>query len=431
MRVLVVGSGGREHALVWKLKQSPLVKKIYCAPGNAGIGSLAGCVNIDALDFAGLVAFAAENDIDLTVAGPETPLAAGIADYFAERGLRLFGPAKEAAKLEASKVFAKRLMEKYGIPTAKSRVFTDPEEALSYLGRAEAPLVVKADGLAAGKGVIVAETLAEAETAVQRIMVNREFGDAGSRIIIEEFLAGEEVTVLAFTDGKTVIPMVSSQDHKAAYDNDQGPNTGGMGAYSPAPVLTKDLWERVKTEILFPTVSGLRAEGIIYRGVLYAGLMITASGPKVLEYNVRFGDPECQVILPRLKSDLAEIMLAVIDGKLEKQEISWYDNHTACVVMASEGYPGAYETGNVISGLEAAEKMPGVYVFHAGTAEKDGYIATAGGRVLGVTAWDKTLQGALERAYGAVNAISFAGARFRSDIGQKALRRNNNNYDHV
>ena len=423
MRVLVVGSGGREHALVWKLRQSPRVKKIYCAPGNAGIAELAACVNIAADDIAGLVKFAWEQNIDLTVVGPEAPLAAGIADAFQAKGLQVFGPVAAAARLEASKAFAKQLMQKYGIPTAESRTFTAAEDALAYIRQKGAPIVVKADGLAAGKGVIVAQTVAEAEAAVQRMLVAGEFGAAGKRIVVEEYLAGEEVSVLAFTDGKSVVPMDGAQDHKAAYDHDQGPNTGGMGAYSPAPVLTPELLQRVRREILEPTISGLRREGITFRGVLYAGLMLTADGPKVLEYNVRFGDPECQVILPRLKGDLAEIMLAVNSGSLREEMVAWHDRHAACVVMASGGYPGKYATGKVITGLQEVAAMPDVYIFHAGTAVQDGKIVTAGGRVLGVTAWGETLASALERAYRAVRTIHFDGVHYRSDIGWRGRAR--------
>lgn len=423
MRVLVVGGGGREHVLVWKLLQSPRVQKVFCAPGNAGIAGLAECVPIPADDIDALLSFALDNEVELTVVGPEAPLTAGIIDAFAAAGLAAFGPCKAAARLEGSKAFAKEIMDKYKIPTAESRTFTDADSALAYLREKGVPIVVKADGLAAGKGVVVAASLAEAEEAVRRIMLEREFGDAGNRVVIEEFLDGEEVSVLAFTDGNTVIPMVSSQDHKAAYDGDTGPNTGGMGAYSPAPVLTWELLAQVEEQILRPTISGLRAEGITFAGVLYAGLMITKTGPKVLEYNVRFGDPECQAVLPRLQSDLTDIMLSVINRCLHQQEIRWHNNHTACVVMASGGYPGPYEKGKEIMGLDEAAQMKGVYVFHAGTETKGGKTVTAGGRVLGVTAWCDTLQGALDKAYGAVEKITFEGAHYRSDIGQKAIKR--------
>ncbi|MCW3490041.1 phosphoribosylamine--glycine ligase [Dethiobacter alkaliphilus] len=423
MRVLIVGSGGREHVLAWKLLQSPQVQKVYCAPGNAGIAQIAECVPISVDNIEALVAFGLEHDIKLTVVGPEAPLTAGMVDAFTAAGLEAFGPSKDAAQLEGSKIFAKQIMEKYNIPTAESRTFTSADKALAYLAEKGAPIVVKADGLAAGKGVVVATTVEEAEDAVKRIMVDKEFGDAGARVIIEEFLQGEEVSVLAFTDGNTVVPMVSSQDHKAAYNGDTGPNTGGMGAYSPAPILTDELLAEVEETVLRPTVDGLRQEGITFKGILYAGLMITAQGPKVLEFNVRFGDPECQVVLPRLKSDLSAIMLSVIHRCLHEETIEWYDNHTACVVMASGGYPGKYTKGKEIKGLDDAASLDDVYVYHAGTAEKGKKIVTAGGRVLGVTAWGDTLPAALEKAYAAVDKITFDGAHYRKDIGQKALRK--------
>ena len=421
MRVLIVGSGGREHALAWKLKQSPLVRELFCAPGNAGIARLARCVPVAADDLEALVALAREHRIDLTVVGPEAPLAAGIVDRFQEAGLAIFGPGKAAAQLEASKVFAKQLMAKYRIPTAESRTFTTAAEACAYIRAKGAPIVVKADGLAAGKGVVVAATVAEAEAAVQRMLVDREFGEAGSRIVIEEYLRGEEVTLLAFTDGTTVVPMVAAQDHKAAYDHDTGPNTGGMGAYSPVPLLTPERQQQIVTEILRPTIDGLRQEGIVYRGVLYVGLMITATGPKVLEYNVRFGDPECQVILPRLQSDLIPILQAINDGRLAEETITWHNNHTACVVMASGGYPGTYTTGKIITGLDQVAAMPDVYVFHAGTATHGENVVTAGGRVLAVTAWGETRAEALDKAYQAVQAIHFDGAHYRTDIGRRGI----------
>ncbi|NLW60039.1 MAG: phosphoribosylamine--glycine ligase [Firmicutes bacterium] len=421
MRVLIVGGGGREHALAWKLKQSPLVRELFCAPGNAGIARLARCVPVAADDLEALVALAREHRIDLTVVGPEAPLAAGIVDRFQEAGLAIFGPGKAAAQLEASKVFAKQLMAKYRIPTAESRTFTTAAEACAYIRAKGAPIVVKADGLAAGKGVVVAATVAEAEAAVQRMLVDREFGEAGSRIVIEEYLRGEEVTLLAFTDGTTVVPMVAAQDHKAAYDHDTGPNTGGMGAYSPVPLLTPERQQQIVTEILRPTIDGLRQEGIVYRGVLYVGLMITATGPKVLEYNVRFGDPECQVILPRLQSDLIPILQAINDGRLAEETITWHNNHTACVVMASGGYPGTYTTGKIITGLDQVAAMPDVYVFHAGTATHGENVVTAGGRVLAVTAWGETRAEALDKAYQAVQAIHFDGAHYRTDIGRRGI----------
>ncbi|HHT47723.1 MAG TPA: phosphoribosylamine--glycine ligase [Firmicutes bacterium] len=422
MRILIVGSGGREHALAWKLKQSPRVSQIYCAPGNAGIAEIAQCININVEEIERLVGFAREHQIELTVVGPEAPLAAGIVDAFNGAGLPIFGPVKAAARLEASKIFAKELMRKYQIPTAESRTFTEAEQAMAYIRSKGAPLVVKADGLASGKGVVVAKTVAEAEEAVRRMLVAAEFGPAGARIIVEEFLTGEEVSVLAFTDGTTVIPMVSAQDHKAVYDQDQGPNTGGMGAYSPAPVLTPELLQQVEREVLQPTIAGLRQEGIIYQGILYAGLMITAEGPKVLEYNVRFGDPECQVILPRLESDLVEIMLAVINRKLAGQTITWHEHHAACVVMTSAGYPGPYQQGKIITGLAEAAALPEVYVFHGGTSAHGSHLVTAGGRVLAVTAWGKTLEAALNKAYQGVSTIKFDGAHYRTDIGHRAIK---------
>ncbi|NLM37784.1 MAG: phosphoribosylamine--glycine ligase [Firmicutes bacterium] len=422
MRVLIVGSGGREHALAWKIKQSPLVRELFCAPGNAGIAQLARCIPLAADDLDGLLAFAREHRIDLTVVGPEAPLAVGIVDRFQAEGLAIFGPVQAAARLEASKVFAKQLMAKYRIPTAESRTFTNAEEAYTFIREKGAPLVVKADGLATGKGVIIATTVAEAEAAVRRMLVDQEFGAAGHQIVIEEYLRGAELTVLAFTDGTTIVPMVAAQDHKAVYDNDTGPNTGGMGAYSPVPLLTPELQQQIETAILRPTIDGLREEGLLYQGVLYAGLMITAEGPKVLEYNVRFGDPECQVVLPRLQNDLIPIIQAIIDRRLAEQTITWHDNHTACVVMASGGYPGPYATGKPISGLDRVAIMPDVYVFHAGTAFQGEDLVTAGGRVLAVTAWGKTRQDALDKAYQAVRAIHFEGAHYRTDIGRRENR---------
>lgn len=423
MKVLIVGGGGREHALAWKLRQSPLVEKIFCAPGNAGIAQGAECVPIETMDFKRLVSFAREKEIGLTVVGPEAPLAAGLADLFAEAGLAVFGPSRRAARLEGSKIFAKELMEKNGIPTARCKTFADFESAAAYIDEHGAPVVVKADGLAAGKGVVVAQTAEEAREALRSIMVEKVHGEAGSRVVIEEFLSGEEVSVLAFTDGETVVPMVPSQDHKAVFENDTGPNTGGMGAYSPVPALDEKGLAEVTKAILEPTVAGLRKEGIVFKGVLYAGLMLTADGPKVLEYNVRFGDPECQVVLPRLKSDLAEIMLDVVNGRLEGRKVSWLENCAATVVMASGGYPGPYEKGLEITGLEEAAAVPGTYVFHAGTALKEGKIVTAGGRVLSVSAWGNDLREALDKAYAAVAKIDFAGKHYRRDIGHRALKR--------
>lgn len=421
MKVLVVGGGGREHALVWKIAQSPRVEKIYCAPGNAGIARQATCVNIGAEDIDALVRFAREEKIDLTVVGPEAPLTAGIVDAFTAEGLTIFGPTKKAAEIEGSKAFAKQLMEKYGIPTARYRTFANSDEAKEYIREIGAPVVVKADGLAAGKGVIVAQDVDTALKAVTDIMENKVFGDAGNRVVVEEYLEGEEVSILAFTDGRSVVPMVSSQDHKRVFDGDQGPNTGGMGAYSPAPVYTDEIARYVYDRILLPAVQGLAAEGRPYKGVLYAGLIITQDGPKVLEFNARFGDPETQAVLVRLESDLVEIMEAVIEERLHQVEIKWRPEAAVCVVMASGGYPGSYRKGFPIFGLD--EVPEGTVVFHAGTAEKDGQIVTAGGRVLGVTALGPDIATAIRNAYAAVEKISFQDAHYRRDIGYRALRR--------
>ncbi len=419
MKVLVVGGGGREHALVWKLRQSPRVEKIYCAPGNAGIAREATCVPIKAEDVGGLREFALREGIDLTVVGPEAPLVAGLADSFAEAGLRVFGPVRRAALLEGSKVFAKQFMARLGIPTARFAVFRDPEEAKAYIRRIDGPCVVKADGLAGGKGTIVAGDAPEALAAVHLIMEERVFGEAGAAVVVEERLEGEEVSVLAFTDGKSIVPMVPSQDHKRAYDGDQGPNTGGMGAYSPPPVYTPEVHSRVQAEILAPLVRGLQEEGISYQGVIYVGLMLTAKGPYVLEFNCRFGDPEAQVVVPRLESDLLEVLLAVVEGRLGEVELRWDDRAAVCVVLASGGYPGPYETGKVITGL--ADVPPDVLIFHAGTAQVEGRIVTSGGRVLGVTGFGKTVREAVGRAYAGVEKISFEGMHYRRDIAHRAL----------
>ncbi|WP_456430735.1 phosphoribosylamine--glycine ligase [Thermosulfuriphilus sp.] len=423
MKILVVGSGGREHALVWKLSQSSLVKKVYCAPGNAGIAQEAECVPIKATDIKALVSLAKKRRIDLTVVGPEQPLAEGIVDAFRRAGLSIFGPEQAAAKIEASKVFAKELMKKYGIPTADFVVFADPDEAIKYLRKVGAPVVVKAEGLAAGKGVIVCESLEAAEEAVDLIMRQKVFGEAGRRVVIEECLEGEEASFMVITDGETVYPLPSSQDHKRLLDGDQGPNTGGMGAYSPAPVINAELEERIMNEIMRPTIAALAQEGRPYVGVLYAGLMITSNGPKVLEFNCRFGDPECQPLMMRLNGDLAEAMVAALEGRLKEIELTWDERPAVCVVMASQGYPGKYETGKVIRGLAAAGRMKDVKVFHAGTARKGRRFITAGGRVLGVTALGKDIAEAISRTYQAVEKISWEGCYFRHDIGARALRR--------
>lgn len=420
MRVLVIGSGGREHALVWKISQSPEVDKIYCAPGNAGIGQLAECVAIKADDLDGLLDFALQNQIDLTVVGPEVPLTMGIADKFQEKGLKIFGPSGKAAEIEGSKTFAKDLMARYGIPTAKYGAFTDATEAKAFLNQVGLPCVVKADGLAAGKGVLICETKAEAEAAVDDILVDNKFGSAGSRVVVEEFLTGQEVSMLAFTDGKTVVPMVSSQDHKRIWDGDKGLNTGGMGAYSPAPVYTDDVHAIVVPQVLEATVAAMNAEGRPFAGILYAGLMLTADGPKVLEFNARFGDPETQAVLPRLKSDLVDIFLAIIDGRLDEMQIEWYDEAAVCVVIASGGYPESSDKGRVITGLDEAAAT-GAIVFHAGTKETDGNIVTNGGRVLGISALGKDIAEAIANAYKGVEKIKFENMQYRTDIGKKAF----------
>lgn len=423
MQIMVVGSGGREHALVWKIEQSPLVKKIYCAPGNAGIGEIAELVPIEVTDVKKLAQFAKEKDIDLTLVGPEAPLTAGIVDEFEQHGLRIFGPTQEAAEIEGSKVFTKNLMKKYKIPTGFYRAFDNPEEARQYIREVGVPIVVKADGLAAGKGVMVCQQLEEALDAVKKIMEDKAFGDAGNRVVVEECLVGEEASFLAFSDGEHVLPMASSQDHKPIFDDDKGPNTGGMGAYSPAPVVTEEVHEKIMNRIMIPTIQGMKAEGRPYKGVLYAGLMISEGEPRVLEFNARFGDPEAQPLVMRMKSDLIPILEAVIDEQLKEVNLKWYPQPSVCVVMASGGYPGSYEKEKVITGLEEAAQMDEVVVFHAGTTLKDGQIVTNGGRVLGVTARGKDIKEAIGNAYKAVHLIKWDGAHFRSDIGRKALIR--------
>lgn len=420
MKVLVVGSGGREHALVWKMNQSPKVDKIYCAPGNAGIAQLAECAAIKADDLDGLLEFALQQQIDLTVVGPEVPLTMGIVDKFQEKGLKIFGPSGKAAEIEGSKTFAKNLMAKYNIPTAKYGAFTDAAEAKAFLEQVGLPCVVKADGLAAGKGVLICETQAEAEAAIDNILVDNKFGDAGSRVVVEEFLTGQEVSMLAFTDGKTVVPMVSSQDHKRIWDGDKGLNTGGMGAYSPAPVYTEAVHAIVVPEVLEATVAAMRAEGRPFAGILYAGLMLTADGPKVLEFNARFGDPETQAVLPRLKSDLVEIFLSIIEGRLDQMQIEWYEEAAVCVVLASGGYPESSDKGREITGLQQAADT-GAIVFHAGTKETEGKIVTNGGRVLGISALGKDIAQAIDNAYKGVAQIKFENMQYRTDIGKKAF----------
>ncbi|MCD6382850.1 MAG: phosphoribosylamine--glycine ligase [Thermoplasmata archaeon] len=422
MKVLVVGSGGREHTLVWKISQSRKVKEIHAAPGNAGICKGATCVSISPTDIEGLVQYAASNNIDLTVVGPEAPLAEGIVDRFEREGLRIFGPTKKAAEIESSKIFAKNLMKKYGIPTAEFEVFKDPEKAIDYVKEMGGPIVVKADGLAAGKGAIPCKNEWEAIRAIKKIMVDKAFGDAGKRIVVEEFMEGEEASILAFTDGENILPLEPSQDHKRAYDGDRGPNTGGMGAYSPAPVVDKVLQGTIFDEILAPAVRAMKEEGREYRGILYAGLMITKDGPKVVEFNCRFGDPETQAVLPRLMTDIIRPIEATIDGDLDKVKLRWRRSAAVCVVMASEGYPGKYQKGFPITGIEEAEAMGDLYVFHAGTKiDEKGDLVTAGGRVLGVTALGRDIPDAIKRAYEGVSKIHFEGAFYRRDIGYRAL----------
>jgi phosphoribosylamine---glycine ligase len=424
MNVLVIGSGGREHALAWKIAQSPLVEKVYGAPGNPGIDNLDKgiCVSVAADDFDMLAAYIEAQNIGLTVVGPEDPLAKGIVDALSAQGMRVFGPTAAAAQLEASKSFAKDFMERHNIPTADYAVFDDAEEAIAYVRKAGAPVVVKADGLAAGKGVTVARDLAQAEAAIHAAMESRVFGDAGNRVVIEECLVGEEASILAFCDGATFVPLASSQDHKPAFDNDEGPNTGGMGAYSPAPVVTDALMEQINREILAPCVAGMAADGMPYTGILYAGLIITEAGPKVIEFNVRFGDPETQAIMPRMATDIVPIFLACCDGKLDQHTIEYSDWPCVTVVMASGGYPGAYKKGIPIEGIEAAETLDNVVVFQAGVKQERGDLFTAGGRVLNVTAMAPTLPETLEKVYEAVGRIHFDGAHYRTDIGKKALQ---------
>ena len=423
MKILVVGSGGREHALIWKIAQSPIVKKIYCAPGNAGISGLAECIPIGSDDIGKLLEFAKKEKIGLTIVGPEGPLSIGIVDLFEKEGLKIFGASKKAAEIESSKSFAKSLMVKYGIPTAVGKEFTNYRKAETYIRKTGAPLVVKADGLAAGKGVIVCATEKEAIEALHSILVKREFGDAGNKVVIEECLVGEEASFLAFTDGKSLLPLPSSQDHKPVFDNDKGLNTGGMGAYSPAPVVDRYFHKRIMEEVMLPAIRGMAAERRPYKGVLYAGLMIEKDKIKVLEFNGRFGDPEAQPLLIRMKNDIVPIMEAVIEERLHECKLEIDDRASVCVVMASGGYPGSYKKGIPIKGLEEAARVKDVVVFHAGTAMKNGAVVTNGGRVLGVTALGGTVTEAIERAYQAVSKIRWDGAHYRSDIGQKAVNR--------
>jgi len=423
MNILVIGGGGREHALVWKIAQSPLVSKIYCAPGNPGTATLAESVHIAVDQLDKLLAFAYEEKIDLTVVGPEQPLSLGIVDLFEAHGLKIFGPSKKAALIEGSKAFAKELMHKYSVPTAAYGLFTDLAEAETFIDRTGVPIVVKADGLAAGKGVIIAQTRDEAVNAVRDMLSGNAFGAAGSRVVIEEFLTGEEASFLVITDGKNILPLASAQDHKAIFDGDQGPNTGGMGAYSPAPVVTPAIHEAAMLQVLQPAIDGMAAEGRPYRGVLYAGLMVRNGEVKTLEFNARFGDPECQPLLMRMKSDIIPVLLAVANGDLSGIELEWHDKAAVCVVMAAGGYPGDYRKGDEIQGLDQAAQLEDVYVFHAGTMTKDGACVTNGGRVLGVTALGATVRDAISGAYRGVNCITWPGVQYRTDIGRKALDR--------
>ncbi len=420
MKVLVVGGGGREHTICWKLKQSPRVTELYCAPGNGGIADIATCVPIKATDIEAIADFAEREKIDLTVVTPDDPLVMGLVDLLESRGLRAFGPRANAAIIEGSKVFSKELMKKYRIPTAAYEVFDDPEQAMAYIrAKNSYPAVIKAEGLALGKGVIIAGDEAEAEAGVKEIMEDKKFGDSGNRVVIEEFLTGPEISVLAFTDGKTLRPMVSAQDHKRAYDNDQGLNTGGMGAFSPSRVYTPEMEKECMENIFLPTMAAMNAEGRTFKGVLYFGLMSTKDGVKVIEYNCRFGDPETQAVLPRLDGDLLEIFEAIIDERLDEVDIKWKDGGCVCVVAASGGYPEKYESGKEITGVAEAEAMEGVTVFHAGTKREGGKLLTAGGRVLGVTALADSLDAAIKRAYEAVEKVRFDKMHFRRDIGVK------------
>ena len=423
MKVLVIGGGGREHALVWKLKQSPKVDKVYCAPGNAGISEIAECIDIKGDDAEALLDFVKYNWIDLTVVGPEVPLAAGIVDRFIKEDRTIFGPVAAGAQLEGSKVFSKDFMLRYGIPTAEYKTFTSYLPAEEYVRLKGAPIVIKADGLAAGKGVIVAKTVEEATNALSLIMKDRAVGDAGKKVLVEQCLVGEEVSFMFLTDGETVVPLASSQDHKQIFDGDKGPNTGGMGAYSPAPILTEELNEEIMEDIVGPIMKGLKREGINYRGVIYVGIMMDKGKPYVLEFNVRFGAPEAQPILSRLDSDLFELMKATAEGRLDEVEVSWKDEVSICIVLSSKGYPGEYEKGKKITGLDSLKDKKDVVVFHAGTGLKNGDVVTAGGRVLGVTALGKDIRTAQENAYKAIEEIDFEGMYYRKDIGDKAIKK--------
>jgi phosphoribosylamine--glycine ligase len=419
---LVVGGGGREHALVWKLKQSPKVDKIYCAPGNAGISEIAECLDIKADNIDALLDFVKYNWIDLTVVGPEVPLTEGIVDVFVKEGRRIFGPDSSGARLEGSKMFSKDFMQKYGLPSAEYKTFTSYSQAEEYVRLKGAPIVVKADGLAAGKGVVVAETVNEALDALKLIMKDKAFGNAGNRVVVEQCLKGEEASFMILTDGETVVPLVTSQDHKQIFDGDKGPNTGGMGAYSPAPIVTEDLSDEIMRSIIDPLMNGLKHENINYRGVIYVGVMVCDGKPYVLEFNVRFGDPEAQPILARLDSDLFELLKATAEGKLKDVQVSWKSDTSICVVLASEGYPGPYTKGKVIEGLDAFKNDDNVVVFHAGTDLNNSEVVTSGGRVLGVTALGNSIKAAQDNVYEAVNKIRFEGMQYRKDIADKAIK---------
>lgn len=421
MKVLVIGGGGREHAVCKKLSESKDVTQILCAPGNAGIAQAARCIpEVKATDVEGIVALAKNEKVDFVCVTPDDPLALGCVDRLEEEGIPAFGPTAYAAQMEASKIFSKNLMRKYGIPTAKCEIFTEMDKALAYLDTQEAPIVVKADGLALGKGVVVASTIEEAKNAVIEMMEGGKFGRSGARVLIEECMVGREVTVLCFCDGKTIRPMPASQDHKRVFDGDKGPNTGGMGAFAPSPLYTEEIAARTEKEILLPTLNAMNSEGFTFKGVLYVGLMLTKDGPKVVEYNARFGDPETQVVLPLLESDLFAIMRAVREGRLAETDIRWKKESAACIVLASGGYPGKYESGKLISGLEDAEAA-GATVYHAGTKKTDAGYVTAGGRVLGVTALGDTLADAVHSAYAAAEKIHFEGAHMRRDIGSRDM----------
>src|SRR3989338_2130 len=421
MNILVIGSGGREHAIVWKLAQSPSKSKLFCAPGNVGIASLAQCVAVDATNLEGLLNFAKENKIDLTIVGPEAPLAAGIVDLFKKNHLRIFGPTKEASRLEASKIYTKEFCSRHKIPQADYKIFEEPSQAKIYAKKCNYPLVVKADGLAQGKGVVICENSEEASKAIDKILVEGCFGEAGKRIVIENFLKGVETSFIAVVDGNHILPLASAKDHKRLLDNDKGPNTGGMGAYSPSPLVNATLYEKVMEKIMLPTVRGMVTEGLPFVGFLYAGLMIDRGEPYLLEFNVRLGDPEAQAILPRLQTDLVDVIEAALAGRLNEVTLSWDNRPSVCIVMASQGYPEKYETGFPIMGLEEATKLPDVTIVHSGTKMKEGQVVTAGGRVLGVTALGKDLPTALKCAYEAASKISWEGCFYRKDIGKDTL----------